>query len=109
RDVERGRLLARGDRVVVAVSGGPDSLALLTVLRALARHDLVLELVVAHLNHRLRGAASDRDALAVAALARAWGLPVVIGECEALGAALSGIEERARLERSGFLARVALD
>ncbi|MBM4265781.1 MAG: tRNA lysidine(34) synthetase TilS [Deltaproteobacteria bacterium] len=106
REIERGRLFARGDRVVVAVSGGPDSLTLLAILSSLAR-DLDLGLVVAHLNHRLRGAAADRDALLVAAHARGAGLPVVIGTCDELALATSGFEERARRERSAFLARVA--
>ena len=51
-------LLHEGDRVVVGVSGGPDSLCLLDVLHTLAaRHRL--ELVVAHLNHSLRPEASS--------------------------------------------------
>ena len=61
-------------RVGVAVSGGADSVCLLHVLRELApRWDLSLE--VLHLNHQLRGSASDGDAEFVANLASEMGLP----------------------------------
>ncbi len=53
-------LLEEGDRVLVALSGGADSCALLEVLAALAPH-WRLELIAAHFNHGLRGAASDED------------------------------------------------
>ena len=108
RDIRIGGLLSAGDEVVVAVSGGPDSMALLTALRALGhRGDLPLRLCVAHLNHRLRGAASDRDALFVAARARAWGLPVYVGVAQNLEPSESNLEERARDQRGRFLRAVA--
>ena len=47
-------MLDSGDRVAVAVSGGPDSVALLECLRELAPQ-LGITLAVAHLNHQLRG------------------------------------------------------
>ena len=47
-------MLAAGDKVLVGVSGGPDSLALLHILWRL-REELDLELMVAHLDHMLRG------------------------------------------------------
>lgn len=73
RYVEQHRLLQKGDRLLVAVSGGPDSLCLLHVLRALApRYDL--SLIVAHLDHRIRPEAGQ-EAEAVRSLAAAWSLP----------------------------------
>jgi len=66
----RGELLHPGDRVGVAVSGGPDSLALLRLLLEL-RKELGIVLSVVHLNHKLRGAESDADADFVCSLARA--------------------------------------
>ena len=56
------RMLESGDLVVVAVSGGPDSVALCHLLHRL-RHSLNVELVVAHVHHGLRGAEADQDAL----------------------------------------------
>ncbi len=67
-------MLSPGDRVGVAVSGGPDSVCLLNVLRHFAPLRGVT-LSVVHLNHQLRGSASDEDARFVAALAQAHGLP----------------------------------
>ena len=58
--VNHFELLKRGDRVLVAVSGGPDSVALLFGLFAL-KSELNLKLYVAHLNHKLRGTESDED------------------------------------------------
>src|SRR6185369_17210859 len=56
--------------VIVAVSGGADSVALLLALDELIRaKKLKVKLVVAHLNHKLRGAASDADARWVRSLA----------------------------------------
>ncbi|HEX7401967.1 MAG TPA: tRNA lysidine(34) synthetase TilS, partial [candidate division Zixibacteria bacterium] len=58
--VNHFELLTKGDRVLVAVSGGPDSVALLFGLFAL-KSDLDLKPYVAHLNHKLRGKESDED------------------------------------------------
>ncbi|PYI50236.1 tRNA lysidine(34) synthetase TilS [Paenibacillus flagellatus] len=68
------RLVQAGDRIVVAVSGGPDSMALLHVLFSL-RERLRIGLVAAHVNHRFRGAESDREADIVAAFAEELGVP----------------------------------
>lgn len=53
-------MLHSGQRVLVAVSGGPDSMAMLYVLQRL-RDEIGIELGVAHLNHNLRGKESRRD------------------------------------------------
>ena len=66
-------LIHAGERVLVAVSGGADSVALLCVLLEL-RDELGIVLSVAHLNHQLRGAAADEDARFVAELAACHGL-----------------------------------
>lgn len=70
-------LLAPGDRVAVAVSGGPDSVCLLAVLRELAP-DWGLSLHLAHLDHMFRGEGSAADARFVQDLARRWELPTTI-------------------------------
>ncbi|MCK4224646.1 MAG: tRNA lysidine(34) synthetase TilS [candidate division Zixibacteria bacterium] len=58
--IYRFGLLKKGDRVVVALSGGPDSVALLYGLLTI-QPEFELKLYVAHLNHKLRGAESDED------------------------------------------------
>lgn len=76
--IRRHHMLEQGDTVVVAVSGGPDSVALLHCL--VAMQDVwSLELVVAHLNHQLRGAQADNDAAFVKHLASRLDMPFVVG------------------------------
>src|SRR3989304_9754000 len=58
--LERNKMIARGDRVLLAVSGGPDSVALLALFLCLER-EYELTLAVAHLNHGLRGQESDAE------------------------------------------------
>ncbi|HEY3177199.1 MAG TPA: tRNA lysidine(34) synthetase TilS [Candidatus Polarisedimenticolia bacterium] len=60
RTVRAHALVAPGDRVLAAVSGGGDSVALLRLLVLMAR-EIPLTVIVAHVNHRLRGEASDED------------------------------------------------
>src|SRR5215211_2832292 len=71
-------LLLVNARLVVGVSGGTDSLALLHVLASL-RGRMSLSLHVATLDHGLRGTAGTRDALFVKGRAEAWGLDVTTG------------------------------
>jgi tRNA(Ile)-lysidine synthase len=83
-------------------------MALLAVLASL--HASAAEpagLVVAHLDHRLRGWASDRDALFVASSARAAGLDCVVGTVAGSPPHGRNLEAWAREERYAFLARVA--
>ena len=67
------QMLSQGDSVLVCVSGGPDSIALLHILLALA-DEFSLDLGVAHLNHGLREADSERDAEFVVSLCDRLGL-----------------------------------
>lgn len=77
KTLERFQMLAAGDKVLVGVSGGPDSLALLHILWRL-REELDLELMVAHLDHMLRGEEAYQDALHVEKIASFLGIPAVI-------------------------------
>ncbi len=115
RAIAEGDLLPDGAApVVVAVSGGADSMALLHFLLSWARDQGAPRAVVAaHVNHRLRGGASDEDASFVAAEASAWGAEVEIVDAEipapARGRAAMGaaIEAEARRARYAALAAVA--
>ncbi len=103
------RLLKRGGRVVVAVSGGVDSMALLHALHALAP-DFGWKLSVAHFNHRLRGRSSDADERLVRATARRLALPCDVAAADVRQAAAEqgvSIEMAARQLRHEFLARCA--
>ena len=82
--ISRSRMFEAGEHVGVAVSGGADSVCLLHLLRELApRWDLRLS--VLHLNHRLRGEESRRDAEFVVDLAAQLGLPAVLREVDVGG------------------------
>ena len=72
--IKRYRMLAGSERVVVSVSGGPDSVALLLFLSGLAS-EMGLELFVFHLDHMFRGEESAADAAFVEGLSRELGLP----------------------------------
>jgi tRNA(Ile)-lysidine synthase len=104
-------LAPQGGRVVAAVSGGPDSVAMTHLLRRLTprgRWDLA---AVAHFNHRLRGADADADEAFCGDLARELGVPFfferadVAAEASAAG---RSIEEVARRLRYAFLERARL-
>ncbi len=99
--------------IVVAVSGGADSLCLLHLLHQLCGPDRrypKVQLHVAHLDHRLRAETSAQDAIAVAHIAESWGLPIAIGAIDVPALAHSeqrSIEDAARVARYRFLRSVA--
>lgn len=75
--IRREQLLEMGDRVVLAVSGGADSMCMMEVLAAL-RDLWKLELLVVHVHHGLRGAEADRDAAFVQDEAGKLGIGCVV-------------------------------
>lgn len=79
RDVRRHGMLPAGALVVVAVSGGPDSAALLHALHALSG-EFGVSLHVFHMDHGLRGESSREDARYVQAMSVRLGLPVTVAE-----------------------------
>jgi tRNA(Ile)-lysidine synthase len=75
RDVIRqDRLIQAGDSVLIAVSGGIDSMVLLDVIIKL-QQELQCTLAVAHINHLLRGNESDQDEKFVKSVAEKYGIP----------------------------------
>src|SRR3990170_3008331 len=102
-------MLKAGDTALVAVSGGPDSVCLLSVLHSFAK-DLDLSLHVAHLDHRFRGAESADEALFVEKTAKKMGVPATIEQFDVPAfCAERGLSAQAgaRAVRYGFLNRVA--
>lgn len=79
--IKTEKMLSLNDSVLIGVSGGPDSLALLDILRELAQ-DFNLKLAIAHLNHGLRQTESDKDADFVISLAKKAGLPCYIKKAD---------------------------
>ena len=77
--IRAAQMIAPGDRIGVAVSGGADSVALLRMLQNL-REELGITLLVVHFDHMLRGEDSQADAQFVKDLARALSLEIVIGQ-----------------------------
>ena len=101
--------IAAAEKLVVAVSGGCDSVALLHILVNL-RATLAVELHVASLDHGLRGAAGQQDLAFVGDLADKWGLPHTLEQADVPQLAETwgmGVEAAARRVRYDFLARVA--
>ena len=102
-------LIEPGSRLIVAVSGGADSVALLRGLGAL-QDPLALDLIAAHLNHALRGPESDEDARFVAELCESLDIPCEVGRVDVRGEARAGrvsVELAARRARYRFLLDVA--
>jgi tRNA(Ile)-lysidine synthase len=93
-----------GEPLMVAVSGGADSLALLKILKTLG-----WPIIAAHFDHHLRES-SSQEAAALKILAEEWDLPIVVGEGDVNTFAKRerlGLEESARQCRYQFLFRVA--
>jgi len=98
-----------GVHLLVAVSGGADSVALLHVLQALAKGRR-WRLTVAHLEHGIRGKTSRDDAAFVGALAKRLKIPCVVGRAKVPALAQRGgisLEMAARQARYAFLVRTA--
>lgn len=103
-------LFAGGERVLVAVSGGADSLALLHILNVL-RADLGITIHAATLDHGLRGTQGAEDTAFVANIAAAWQIPCAVGSADVPHLATVwrlGTEATARRARYAFLRETAV-
>jgi len=102
----------RGARVLAAVSGGADSVALAWLLAALAERGTIELAGIAHLNHQLRGAEADADEAFCQALAQRIGVPCRSTRADVARLAASGresIEAAARRARYAWLAEARRD
>jgi tRNA(Ile)-lysidine synthase len=109
QNISTHRLLRDGAPLLVAVSGGADSMVLLAVLHALAgKHSW--KLTVAHFNHRLRGRSSDADERSVRRMAKALGLKIAVQSADVKRWASDrkvSVEMAARKLRHDFLVAAA--
>jgi tRNA(Ile)-lysidine synthase len=107
--IREHHLVSSQDKLLVAVSGGQDSVCLLHILVKL-REELDIRLHVAHLNHQLRGAEAEADARYVSELAHQLGIPATIEQRDVKSYQAQqrlSLEEAAREVRYAFLAQVA--
>ncbi len=107
--IQQHKLVEGASKLVVAVSGGPDSVCLLHIL-ARRQKELGVKLHLAHLNHQLRGLESEADAEYVAELSRQLGIPATIERRDVKGYQKQkrlSLEEAAREVRYRFLVEVA--
>jgi len=105
RTIARHKMINRGDHVVVAVSGGPDSVCLLDILNEL-KTDLGIQLIVAHFNHGLRPDEDENETGFVETLALFFGLPFETKRASNIMEGSFSTEEEARHARYQFLEEV---
>ena len=104
--IQQQKLLTGGERVVIGVSGGADSVALVDLLVHIAQEYLPLSLALACLDHGLRPE-SQEEVDRVAKLAAGYGLNFFSDKVDLLGAGEQALEERARISRLRFLHHAA--
>ena len=107
--IEQYRMLSPGDKVIAAVSGGADSVAMCHLLKT-AAPAMNLQLHLAHVDHMLRGEESRADAEFAARLAQADNIPYTIERIDVRSYAKQhklGLQEAARLLRYQFLEGLA--
>lgn len=101
RTIQAHDMVRTGNAVLLAVSGGPDSMALVRVMMHLAP-ELEIRIGIAHLNHGLRGSDAGRDQAFVQQFADAHGLPCF---CETRDVAALARKRKLSLEDAGRRAR----
>jgi tRNA(Ile)-lysidine synthase len=104
--ISRHQMISEGDSVIVAVSGGPDSVCLLHILHEL-KDELQIDLVVAHFDHGLRPAEDEHETAFSRRLAQSLNLPFETAKGHLLAKrTLGSREEVAREARYSFLEKV---
>jgi len=108
KTIKKYKLVNKKDKILIGVSGGPDSVALLCLLNSLKK-EFKLTLHIAHLDHMLRKDSAG-DAEFVKKLAKKLRIPVTTAQINVRALARKGsLEEIARNARLGFLFKVAKD
>ncbi len=98
--------VAPGAKILVGLSGGADSVALTHALLDLSER-FEVKVAAGHLNHRIRGAESDRDEIFVREMCARLGVELRVERARGLDAGSANLEERARDARHRFLNRTA--
>ena len=104
KQLRQYNMVCSGDRVICAVSGGADSMALLWGMYLL-KDKLEITVEAAHFNHRLRGAESDRDEAFVQEFCGRFEIPLHLG-CGDIQPGKKGLEAAAREARYAFFANL---
>jgi tRNA(Ile)-lysidine synthase len=106
-EIRARSLIAQGQRVLIALSGGPDSVALFRcMLELAAKRDLAFSLAAAHLHHGLRGKDADADEKFCIKLCEKHGVNLIRARVDTPKLAVSikrSKEESARIARHAFL------
>ena len=104
--IQSNNLFSYGDTIIIGVSGGADSISLAFILNSL-RHELGIQIHIAHYNHKLRKD-SDRDEAFVAEFAENLNIPYTIQSWNKKKSLSKGsIEELARIQRFNFFTCLA--
>ena len=103
QNIKENELVSPGEKIVLAVSGGADSVCLFDVMDKI-KDELKIELLVCHYNHRLRGKDSYNDFEFVKIMSSDRGVEFVGGEAEKDN--LFKNEEEARIARYGFFEKI---
>ena len=103
QNIRENELISPGDKIVVAVSGGADSVCLFDVLFKL-KNELNIDLAICHFNHKLRGKESERDFEFVRKIALKRGVVFMGGEAESGNLIKS--EQSAREARYAFFEKI---
>ena len=107
QQIKAHRLLCKGDKVLLALSGGADSTALLHLFLEIKSH-YRLKLVIAHLNHQFRSNESRADATFVKSMANYYKVPFITENLSPPAVPRFGNQENwAREERYKFFQKVA--
>ena len=109
RFIKQHNLMMAGNKAIIAVSGGPDSVCLLHIL-SLLQEEIGVQIHVAHLDHMLRGEDSRADAEYVRQLCEAFSIPVTLQSRDVQSYQSQqhlSLEEAARYLRYEFLSQVA--
>ncbi|MDZ4121510.1 MAG: tRNA lysidine(34) synthetase TilS, partial [Candidatus Cloacimonadaceae bacterium] len=101
--IEKEKLIKKGDKLLLALSGGADSVALLYLLYKM-RTDMNLSLLAVHVNHQLRGEESTGDEAFCKELCLQLNVPIIIRRIEI--SSHKDLENQARIHRVGIFTQL---